>query len=125
MVPTTPLRKSLMSDFIDRLFTEMHITWSSDVTLVNVKEKSHKGMKCHKMPSKFVRSLTFGASILWDLVVDIQEKDKNRSQNDKTENEKGKSVKRIGKERASKSNQVIVNPRKWNWKEHRKSNPKT
>ncbi|GKD87405.1 reverse transcriptase domain-containing protein [Tanacetum coccineum] len=23
-------------------------------------------MKCHTMPSKFVRSLTFGASILWD-----------------------------------------------------------
>ncbi|GJS02492.1 reverse transcriptase domain-containing protein [Tanacetum coccineum] len=66
MVPTTPLRKSLMPDFIGRLFTEMPMTWSLDVTLVNVKEKSHKGMKCHKMPSKFVKSLTFGASILWD-----------------------------------------------------------
>ncbi|GJW44590.1 ribonuclease H-like domain-containing protein [Tanacetum coccineum] len=46
--------------------TEMPMTWSPDVTLVNVKEKSHKGMKCHKMQSKFARSLTFGASILWD-----------------------------------------------------------
>ncbi|GKC11278.1 reverse transcriptase domain-containing protein [Tanacetum coccineum] len=27
--------------------------------------KSHKGMKCHKMQSKFVRSLTYGASISW------------------------------------------------------------
>ncbi|GJZ33815.1 reverse transcriptase domain-containing protein [Tanacetum coccineum] len=43
MVPTTPLRKSLMPDFIGRLFTEMNMTWSPDVTLVNVKEKSHKG----------------------------------------------------------------------------------
>ncbi|GKC76041.1 reverse transcriptase domain-containing protein, partial [Tanacetum coccineum] len=65
-MPTTPLRKSLMPDFIGRLFTEMPMTWSLDVTLVNVKEKSHKGMKCHKMQSKFVRSLTFRASILWD-----------------------------------------------------------
>ncbi|GKA13213.1 reverse transcriptase domain-containing protein [Tanacetum coccineum] len=28
MVPTTPLRKSLMPDFIGRLFTEMPMTWS-------------------------------------------------------------------------------------------------
>ncbi|GJV56226.1 reverse transcriptase domain-containing protein [Tanacetum coccineum] len=48
MVPITPLRKSLFPDFIGRLFTEMTMTWSPDVTLVNVKEKSHKGMKCHK-----------------------------------------------------------------------------
>ncbi|GKE10953.1 reverse transcriptase domain-containing protein [Tanacetum coccineum] len=33
MVPTTPLRKSLMPDFIGRLFTEMPMTWSPDVTL--------------------------------------------------------------------------------------------
>ncbi|GJY12691.1 hypothetical protein Tco_0382000 [Tanacetum coccineum] len=66
MMPITPLRKSLMPDFIGRLFTKMPMTWSHDVTLVNVKEKSHKGMKCHKMQSKFVRSLTFEASILWD-----------------------------------------------------------
>ncbi|GJU77314.1 reverse transcriptase domain-containing protein [Tanacetum coccineum] len=65
-VPTTLLRKSLIRYFIGRLFTEMPMTWSHGVTLVNVKEKSHKGMKCHKMQSKFVRSLTYGASILWD-----------------------------------------------------------
>ncbi|GKB38251.1 hypothetical protein Tco_0883193 [Tanacetum coccineum] len=43
----------------------MPMTWSPDVTLVNVKEKSHKGMKCHKMQSKFMRSLTCGASTSW------------------------------------------------------------
>ncbi|GJT51360.1 reverse transcriptase domain-containing protein [Tanacetum coccineum] len=66
MVPTTPLRKYLMPDSFGLLFTEMPMTWSPDVTLVNVKEKSHKGMRCYKMQSKFVRSLTCGASILWD-----------------------------------------------------------
>nr|GEX93946.1 reverse transcriptase domain-containing protein [Tanacetum cinerariifolium] len=39
------------------------MTWSHGV---NVKEKSHKRMKCHKMQSKFVRYLTRGALILWD-----------------------------------------------------------
>ncbi|GJR32715.1 reverse transcriptase domain-containing protein [Tanacetum coccineum] len=42
MVPTTPLKKSLIWDFIGRLFTEMPMTWSHGVTLVNVKEKSHE-----------------------------------------------------------------------------------
>ncbi|GJU22929.1 reverse transcriptase domain-containing protein [Tanacetum coccineum] len=41
-VPTTPLKKSLIQDFIGWLFTEMPMTWSHSVTLVNVKEKSHK-----------------------------------------------------------------------------------
>ncbi|GKA01790.1 reverse transcriptase domain-containing protein [Tanacetum coccineum] len=66
MVPTTPLKKSLIQDFIGRLFTEMPMTWSHGVTLVNVNEKSHKEMKGHKMLSKFVRSLKFSVSILWD-----------------------------------------------------------
>ncbi|GKF48531.1 hypothetical protein Tco_0141782, partial [Tanacetum coccineum] len=65
-VPTTLSKRSLILDFIGRLFTEMPMTWSHGVTLVNVKEKSNKGMKCHKIPSKFVKSLTCGASILWD-----------------------------------------------------------
>ncbi|GKC08371.1 hypothetical protein Tco_0999981, partial [Tanacetum coccineum] len=47
---------------------------------------------------------------MW-VVMDIQEKDKNRSQIDKTEHENGKSVKE-----KSKSNQVKVNPGKWIWK---------
>ncbi|GKD72370.1 hypothetical protein Tco_1330652 [Tanacetum coccineum] len=65
MVPTTPLRKSLIQDFIGRLFTEMPITWSHGVTLVNVKAKSRKKMKCPKMQFKYARSLMCGASILW------------------------------------------------------------
>nr|GEV62344.1 reverse transcriptase domain-containing protein [Tanacetum cinerariifolium] len=36
-----------------------------DMTNVNVKEKSHKGTKCPRILSRFVRSLTFGASTLW------------------------------------------------------------
>ncbi|GKD37092.1 reverse transcriptase domain-containing protein [Tanacetum coccineum] len=65
MVPTTPLRKSLILYFIGRLFTEMPITWSHGVTLINVKAKSRKKMKCPKMQYKYARSLTCGASISW------------------------------------------------------------
>ncbi|GJW20602.1 hypothetical protein Tco_0031224 [Tanacetum coccineum] len=65
MVPTTPLKKSLIPDFIGRLFTEMPMTWSYGVTLVNVKAKSRKEMKRPKMQFKYARSLTYGASILW------------------------------------------------------------
>ncbi|GJU13279.1 reverse transcriptase domain-containing protein [Tanacetum coccineum] len=66
MVPTTPLRKSLIPVSIGRLFTEMPMTWSHSVTLVNVKAKYRKEMNCLKMQSKYARSLTCGASILWD-----------------------------------------------------------
>ncbi|GKF88442.1 hypothetical protein Tco_0259319, partial [Tanacetum coccineum] len=65
MVPTTPLRKSLIPDFIGRLFTEMPMTWSPDVTLVNIKERFRNVMNCHKIQSKCAKSLTFGVSILW------------------------------------------------------------
>ncbi|GJY67631.1 hypothetical protein Tco_0469869 [Tanacetum coccineum] len=58
MVPTTPLRKSLISVSIGRLFTEMPMTWSHSVTLVNVKAKSRNVMKCLKMQFKYARSLT-------------------------------------------------------------------
>ncbi|GKC14264.1 reverse transcriptase domain-containing protein [Tanacetum coccineum] len=66
MVRTIPLRKSLIPVFIGRLFTKMPMTWSHGVTLVNVKAKSRKKMKCLKMQFKYARSLTYGASILWD-----------------------------------------------------------
>ncbi|GJT03577.1 reverse transcriptase domain-containing protein [Tanacetum coccineum] len=56
MVPTTPLRKSLIPVFIDLLFTEMPMTWSHGVTLVNVKAKSYKKMKCPKMQFKYVEA---------------------------------------------------------------------
>ncbi|GJW80302.1 hypothetical protein Tco_0144277 [Tanacetum coccineum] len=43
----------------------MPMTWSPDVTLVSVKEKFCNVMKCLKIPSKFAKSLTCGASISW------------------------------------------------------------
>ncbi|GJY82036.1 reverse transcriptase domain-containing protein [Tanacetum coccineum] len=51
---------------IGRLFTEMPMTWSHGVTLVNVKAKFRNVMKCLKMQFKFARSLTYEASSLWD-----------------------------------------------------------
>nr|GEZ50759.1 reverse transcriptase domain-containing protein [Tanacetum cinerariifolium] len=41
-------KKSLIPVFIGRLFTEMLMTWSHGVMLVNVKAKSHNIMKCLK-----------------------------------------------------------------------------
>ncbi|GJY76405.1 hypothetical protein Tco_0481521 [Tanacetum coccineum] len=58
-------KKVLTQDFIGPQFTEMPMTWSPDVTLVNVKKKFRNVMKCLKISSKFVKSLTFGASISW------------------------------------------------------------
>ncbi|GJX93086.1 reverse transcriptase domain-containing protein [Tanacetum coccineum] len=58
MVPTTPLEKYLMSVSFGLLFTEMSITWSHGVTLVNVKAKSrndhsrlHEGTNTFSWPS--------------------------------------------------------------------------
>ncbi|GJT62428.1 hypothetical protein Tco_1005961 [Tanacetum coccineum] len=45
--------------------TRMPMTLSPVVTFVNVKEKLRNGMRCHKTPSKFAKSLTSGALILW------------------------------------------------------------
>nr|GEU88138.1 reverse transcriptase domain-containing protein [Tanacetum cinerariifolium] len=59
-------KKVFDSGFIGRLFTEMPMTWSHGVMLVNVKAKSSNVMKCLKMQFKFARFLTFGASTLWD-----------------------------------------------------------
>ncbi|GJX80557.1 reverse transcriptase domain-containing protein [Tanacetum coccineum] len=64
-VPTTPPKRFLTQDFIGPRFTEMPMTWSPDVTLVSVKEKFRNVMKCHKIPSKFAKCLTCGASISW------------------------------------------------------------
>ncbi|GKB28557.1 reverse transcriptase domain-containing protein [Tanacetum coccineum] len=65
MVPTTPLRKSLVPVSIGRRFIEMPMTWSHGVTLVNVKAKSRNVMRYLKMQFKFARSLTYGESTLW------------------------------------------------------------
>ncbi|GKB13806.1 hypothetical protein Tco_0847729 [Tanacetum coccineum] len=64
-VPTTLPKRFLTQDFIGLRFKKMPMTWSPDVTLVSVKEKFHKGIKCLKSPSKFAKSLTCGASISW------------------------------------------------------------
>nr|GEU58320.1 reverse transcriptase domain-containing protein [Tanacetum cinerariifolium] len=59
-------KKSLILVFIGQLFTEMPMTWSDGVTLVNIKEKYFNMINCLKMQFKFVRFLTFRASTLWD-----------------------------------------------------------
>ncbi|GJU73487.1 reverse transcriptase domain-containing protein [Tanacetum coccineum] len=41
------------------------MTWSTRLTLSAVKEKFRNVMKCLKIPSKFAKSLTCGASISW------------------------------------------------------------
>ncbi|GJS52778.1 reverse transcriptase domain-containing protein [Tanacetum coccineum] len=65
MVPTTPPRKFLTQDFTGLQYTEMPMTWSPDVTLVNVKANFRNGIKCHKMQFKCAKYLTCGASISW------------------------------------------------------------
>nr|GEV69814.1 DNA-directed DNA polymerase [Tanacetum cinerariifolium] len=74
MVPTLPLKRSLILVFIGLLSIEMPMTWSHGVTLVNAKAKYRNVKKCLKMQFKFARFLTFGASISWDhfrLLVEI------------------------------------------------------
>nr|GEU36758.1 reverse transcriptase domain-containing protein [Tanacetum cinerariifolium] len=66
MALTTSPRKFLILVSFGPLYIVMLMTWSNTVTHVNVKEKSHKGTKCPRILSKFVRSLTYGASTLWD-----------------------------------------------------------
>nr|GEZ34292.1 reverse transcriptase domain-containing protein [Tanacetum cinerariifolium] len=43
----------------------MPTTWLNLVTLVNVRENFRNEMKCLKIPSKFAKFSTFGASISW------------------------------------------------------------
>ncbi|GJU81121.1 hypothetical protein Tco_1283486 [Tanacetum coccineum] len=64
-VPITPLKRSSIQDFIGPQSTRMPTTMSPDVTFVNVKAKFRNVMTCHKTLSKFVKSLTFEALILW------------------------------------------------------------
>ncbi|GJS00608.1 reverse transcriptase domain-containing protein [Tanacetum coccineum] len=65
MVQISPPKRSLMPVSFGPLFTKMHTSWLKIATRANVKEKFHKGMRCLKIPSKFVKSLTFGALISW------------------------------------------------------------
>ncbi|GKF64650.1 hypothetical protein Tco_0188098, partial [Tanacetum coccineum] len=65
-VLTTQQEKSSIQVFIGPRSTRMPTTLSPDVTFVNVKAKFRNGMRCHKTLSKFAKSLTCGALILWD-----------------------------------------------------------
>ncbi|GKC77415.1 reverse transcriptase domain-containing protein [Tanacetum coccineum] len=65
MVPITQQEKSSIQDSIGPPSTRMPMTLLPVVTFVNVKEKLRNGMRCHKTPSKFAKSLTSGALILW------------------------------------------------------------
>ncbi|GKA72399.1 reverse transcriptase domain-containing protein [Tanacetum coccineum] len=65
MVPITQQERSLTQDSIGPPSTRMPTTLSPVVTFVNVKEKLRNVMRCHKTPSKFAKSLTSGALILW------------------------------------------------------------
>nr|GEU46146.1 reverse transcriptase domain-containing protein [Tanacetum cinerariifolium] len=62
---TTPPKRCLTSVFTGPQSIVMPMTWSNLVTLVNVREKFHNGMKYLKIPSKFVIFLTYRASISW------------------------------------------------------------
>nr|GEV45308.1 reverse transcriptase domain-containing protein [Tanacetum cinerariifolium] len=61
---TSPRMFSTLVSF-GPLYIVIPMTWSNTVTHVNVNEKSQKGMKCPRILSRFVRSLTYGASALW------------------------------------------------------------
>nr|GEZ41392.1 reverse transcriptase domain-containing protein [Tanacetum cinerariifolium] len=65
MVLTSPPRRSLMSVSFGPPSTRMPMSLSKTVTRANDKEKFHNVMRCLKTPSRFVKSLTFGALTLW------------------------------------------------------------
>nr|GEY16150.1 reverse transcriptase domain-containing protein [Tanacetum cinerariifolium] len=65
MVLTLPPRRSLMPVSFGPTSTRMPTSLSKTVTRANDKEKFHNVMRCLKTPSRFVKSLTFGALNLW------------------------------------------------------------
>nr|GEZ94665.1 DNA-directed DNA polymerase [Tanacetum cinerariifolium] len=65
MARTTPPKRCLTLVFIGPQSIVMPMTWSNLVTLFNIKEKFSNEMKYLKIPSKFARFSTFGASISW------------------------------------------------------------
>nr|GFB79149.1 reverse transcriptase domain-containing protein [Tanacetum cinerariifolium] len=58
-------KKSLISVSSGPPSTRMPTSLLKTMTRANDKEKFHKVMRCLKIPSKCVKSLTFGALILW------------------------------------------------------------
>nr|GEU31985.1 reverse transcriptase domain-containing protein [Tanacetum cinerariifolium] len=65
MVLTSLPKRSLMPASSSPPFTRMPTSLSKTVTRANDKEKFHNVMRCLKTQYKFVKSLTFGALILW------------------------------------------------------------
>ncbi|GKF81792.1 reverse transcriptase domain-containing protein [Tanacetum coccineum] len=65
MVQTSQPKRSLTPVSSGPPSIKMPTSLSRTVTRANVKEKLHYVMRCLKTPSKFVKSLTFGASTLW------------------------------------------------------------
>nr|GEY59134.1 reverse transcriptase domain-containing protein [Tanacetum cinerariifolium] len=65
MVLTSPPKRSLMPVSSGPPFTRTPTSLSKTVTRANDKEKFHNVMRCLRTQSKFVKSLTFGALILW------------------------------------------------------------
>ncbi|GJW08070.1 hypothetical protein Tco_1570493 [Tanacetum coccineum] len=65
MVQTSQLKRSLIPVSSSPPFIRMPTSLSKTMTRASDKEKLHRGMRCLKTPSKFVKSLTFGALTLW------------------------------------------------------------
>nr|GEX94082.1 reverse transcriptase domain-containing protein [Tanacetum cinerariifolium] len=65
MVLTSPPKRSLIPVSFGPPFTRMPTSLSKTVTRANDKENFHNVMKFLRIPSKFVKSLTFGALTLW------------------------------------------------------------
>ncbi|GKB53210.1 reverse transcriptase domain-containing protein [Tanacetum coccineum] len=64
-VLTTQQEKSSIPDSFGPQSTKIPMSWLKTATHANVKEKFHNVIRCHKIPSKFVKSLTSGALTLW------------------------------------------------------------
>nr|GFB49205.1 hypothetical protein [Tanacetum cinerariifolium] len=65
MVQISLSKRSLMPVSSGPPLTRMPTSLLKIVTRANDKGKFHKGMRCLRIPSKLVKSLTFGALILW------------------------------------------------------------
>nr|GFA59109.1 DNA-directed DNA polymerase [Tanacetum cinerariifolium] len=65
MVLTSPPKRSLILVSSSPPFTRMPTSLSKTMTHANDKEKFHNVIKCLRISSKFVKSLTFGALTLW------------------------------------------------------------
>nr|GEY90909.1 reverse transcriptase domain-containing protein [Tanacetum cinerariifolium] len=65
MVKISLPKRSLMSVSFGPPFTKMPTSLLKNVTRANGKGKFRNGMRCLRIPSKLVKSLTYGALILW------------------------------------------------------------